>query len=411
MTDSTFDEGEPTRHASGADHTDHSSRRAKWDAIVSLTLGVFGLVTAEFLPASLLTPISADLAISAGAAGQTVTVTAVVAAIAGPAVVIGTRSLDRRWTLFGLTALLIISSALAAFANGLTLLLISRVLLGIGLGGFWAMAGALAMRLVPMNHLPRAMAMIFTGVSVATVTAAPLGAYIGSTLGWRAAFMIAGVVGIVALLAQAFTIPSLPPAGHAGLGTMVAVLKRPKIRVGLFVTLLIVAGHFAGFTYIRPYLEEIPRLGVEMVSLVLLAYGIGGFFGNIVGGMITERSATLGVVFASSLIAVSAAILVIAGPSVAISAAAVTLWGFAFGALPVSIQSYITRAAPDEAESAGAMLLTTFQVAISSGAVLGGLLIDLQGPLGVMTFLGIAAALGASVMSARGGKQMQLSEG
>ena len=412
MTDSTFDKGEPTHHASGADHSDHSSaRRAKWDAIVSLTLGVFGLVTAEFLPASLLTPISADLGISAGAAGQTVTVTAVVAAIAGPAVVIGTRSFNRRWTLFGLTALLIISSALAAFANGLTLLLISRVLLGIGLGGFWAMAGALAMRLVPMSHLPRAMAMIFTGVSVATVTAAPLGAYIGSTLGWRAAFVIAGVVGVVALLVQAFTIPSLPPSGHAGLGTMLAVLKRPKIRVALLVTLLIVAGHFAGFTYIRPYLEEIPRLGVEMVSLVLLAYGIGGFFGNIVGGMITERSATLGVVFASSLIAVSAAILVVADPSVAVSATAVTLWGFAFGALPVSIQSYITRAAPDEAESAGAMLLTTFQVAISSGAVLGGLLIDLQGPLGVMTFLGIAAALGASLMSARGGKQMQLSEG
>jgi predicted MFS family arabinose efflux permease len=192
---------------------------------------------------------------------------------------------------------------------------------------------------------------------------------------------------------------------------MVAVLQRPKIRIGLFATLLIVAGHFAGFTYIRPYLEGIPRLDVDMVSLVLLAYGIGGFVGNIVGGMITERSATLGVVFASGLIAVAAVLLGLFGASGVASAVAVTLWGFAFGSLPVSIQSYITRAAPDEAESAGAMLLTTFQVAISGGAVLGGLLIDLQGPMGVISFLGIAAALGASVMATRGGKQLQLSEG
>ena len=405
MTDSTFEEDGRLRD------TSVSGSKARWDAVVSLTLGVFGLVTAEFLPASLLTPISADLGISSGTAGQTVTVTAVVAAFAGPGVVIGTRSLDRRWTLFGLTALLILSCALAAVANGLPLLLVSRVLLGIGLGGFWAMSGALAMRLVPLDHLPRAMAMIFTGVSVATVAAAPLGAYIGSTLGWRAAFMLAGAVGVLALLAQAITMPSLPPAGHAGLGTLASVLKRPKIRIGLLATLLIVAGHFAGFTYIRPYLEEIPRLDVEMISLVLLAFGISGFFGNIVGGMITERSATLGVIFGAGLLALTAVILISTGVSFAASAVAVTLWGFAFGALPVSIQSYITRAASDEAESAGALLLTTFQIAISSGAVLGGLLVDAEGPLGVMTFLGIASILGASVMVLRGGRQLQLSEG
>lgn len=406
MTDSTLASSEiaATPPERGA------STKAHWNAVLALTIGVFGLVTAEFLPASLLTPISADLDISSGTAGQTVTVTAVVAAFAGPGIVIGTRSLDRRWTLFGLTALLILSCTLAALANGLTLLLVSRVLLGVGLGGFWAMSGALAMRLVPIAHLPRAMSMIFAGVSIATVMAAPLGAYIGSTLGWRAAFIFAGVVGLAALVWQVLTVPTLPPTGHAGLQTMVAVLQRPKVRIGLLVTLLSVAGHFAGFTYIRPYLETIPHFGVDMVSLVLLAYGVGGFFGNFVGGMITERSAALGTVFASGLIAVAAALLATVGASGVAAAVSVALWGFAFGAFPVSIQSYVTRAAPDEAESAGAMLLTTFQIAITTGAVLGGVLIDLKGPMGVVSFAAVVALLGAAIMAARGGKPGEFSE-
>ncbi len=386
---------------------------AKWAAVVSLSLGVFGLVTAEFLPVSLLTPLSTDLSISSGIAGQSITVTALVAAVAGPGVVIGTCSIDRRWTLLGLTTLLIISSTLAAFANGLFMLFTSRVLLGIGLGGFWAMSAALALRLVPLDKMPRAMAIILTGVSVATVCAAPVGAWIGATLGWRAAFAVAGVLGVIALVVQLLTVPSLPPAGAPGLSTMFRLLQRPQVRIGLLTTLFIVAGHFAGFTYVRPFLEDVPQLGVEAISLVLLAYGVGGFFGNLFGGFLAEKNTAWAVTFAATLIAASASVLVIAGASPVVAGFAIASWGFAFGALPVSVQSFITRVASDEAESAGALLLTTFQIAISSGAVLGGLLIDLQGATMVFVFVSIAALLGASLMASRRGvvPQIEASQG
>lgn len=373
--------------------------KAAWGAVVSLSLGVFGLVTAEFLPISLLTPMSQDLGISTGIAGQSVTMTAVVAAFAGPGVVIGTRNIDRRWTLLALTTMLIISSLLASFAHSLTPLLISRVLLGIGLGGFWAMSAALAMRLVPPRLMPRAMAVILTGVSVATVSAAPVGAWIGATLGWRAAFTISAGLGVLALAVQAATMPALAPKGSAGLSTFAVLLRRPKIRLALLTTLLVVAGHFAGFTYIRPFLEHVPKLGVEAISLVLLAFGIGGFFGNLAGGIVSERSTTLSLSLGALLISVTAFALVLGGATLFIAALAVTVWGFGFGAVPVSAQSLITRAAPDEAESAGALLLTTFQIAISSGAVLGGMLIEFQGPVGVFVFSGITAALGALLIA------------
>lgn len=381
--------------------TNAAAMPARWAAVSSLTLGVFGLVTAEFLPVSLLTPISADLAITPGAAGQSITTTAIIAAFAGPGIVIGTRSLDRRWTVLALTALLVVSTLLAAAANGLAVLLAARVLLGIALGGFWAMSAALTMRLVPSDKFARAMAIVMTGVSVATVCAAPLGAWIGATLGWRAAFLLASGLGVLALVIQAATLPAMPPAGHAGLGTMAALLRRPAIRIGLASTLLIVAGHFAGFTYVRPFLERVPHLDVEAISLILLGYGVAGFVGNFLGGAVSARSPRLSISVWASLTAAAAVVMAVAGRDPTVSAVAVTAWGLAFGALPVSIQSYVNRAAPDEAESAGALMITTFQVAISSGAMLGGILIQSLGPVSVITFLAIASLLGASVMAGR----------
>ncbi|WKC21676.1 MFS transporter (plasmid) [Rhizobium sp. SSA_523] len=374
---------------------------AHWGAVVSLTLGVFGLVTAEFLPVSLLTPLSADLGVSTGLAGQSITTTAVIAAIAGPAVVIGTGKIDRRWTVLALTTLLIVSSLVAAVANDIYTVFFARILLGVGLGGFWAMSGALAMRLVPPALMPRAMAIIMAGVSLATVCAAPLGAWIGATIGWRAAFYLSAGAGLVALMAQAATLPALPPTGHAGLATLAAVMRRPAIRTALFTIVLFVAGHFAAFTYIRPFLEQVPRLNVETISLILLGYGIAGFIGNVLGGMVSERSPRLSIALFTTLVAASAVMLTVGGASLEVAATAVALWGLAFGAFPVSVQSFVARNAPDEAESAGSLVVTTFQVAISSGAILGGVLIETQGPVSVVAFLAVAALLGASVMGAR----------
>ena len=369
-----------------------------WLGVMSLSLGVFGLVTAEFLPASLLTPISHDLGVSIGAAGQSVTMTAVVGAIAGPAVVVGTSRFDRRYTLLALTSLLVLSSLIAALSHGLPMLLLARGLLGIGLGGFWAMSLALALRLVPEERLPRAMAIIMGGVSVATVCAAPVGAWVGDVMGWRFAFALSAGLGAVALIAQAVTLPAMPSTGQASLSTMAAVLRRPAIRVGLLTIVLVVAGHFAGFTFIRPFLEDVPHFGIDGVSRILLAFGIGGFLGNFAGGFMAERNTPLSITLAAGGIAVMAFVLSLAGALPVVAGIAVFLWGFAFGALPVTVQSFINQAASDEAESAGALMLTTFQVAISSGAVFGGVIVEAQGPAGVFMFAGVFALLGATLI-------------
>jgi len=376
-----------------------------WGAVVSLALGVFGLVTAEFLPASLLTRLAQDLGVSEGAAGQAVTATAVVGAIAAPTMAIITKRLDRRLVMWMLTILLIVSNLLAAFASSLTMLLLARVVLGVALGGFWSMSAAMALRLVPMRLMPRAMSIILTGVSVATVTAAPVGAYVGDVWGWRTAFMIAAVVGALALLVQLATIPRLPPAGVASVRTLLEVLKRPMIRAALLVVLLVASGHFAGFTYVRPYLEVVPALPIETISLVLFGYGIGGFFGNFAGGFLAERNLKAAVALAPLLIALSALVLLTLGASPATAAIAVAAWGFAFGAVPVGLQTWLVRAAPDQAESAGGLMVATFQVAIALGAVFGGLLVDNTGVASAFAYCGIATLLAALVALLMGPKR------
>lgn len=387
------------------DIRDDTREKPAWAAVVSLTFGVFGLVTAEFLPASLLTPMAADIGVSVGAAGQAVTATAVVGAIAGLAAAIVTRGIDRRIVIWSLTSLLIFSSALAAVATTLPTLLVARVLLGIGLGAFWSMVAAMAMRLVPPSAMPKAMSLIFTGVSIATVSAAPIGAYVGNLLGWRVVFWIAALIGVATLVIQMAVLPRLPARGSPDIRTLFRLLGRPSIALVLAGIVVVISGHFAGFTYVRPFLEQIPQLSVEAISLVLLAYGVGGFFGNLVGGAITARSAKASVIFGALTIALMGLGLLLVGSSPVASAIAVGLWGFAFGALPVGFQTWLVRVAPEEeAESAGGLLVAAFQVAIASGAIFGGLLVDGFGTLGVMAYAMVATLVGGLGVLALGSK-------
>jgi predicted MFS family arabinose efflux permease len=371
---------------------------AAWTAIGALALGVFALVTSEFLPASVLTPLAADLHVSVGAAGQAVTATAVVGAIAAPLTPVLTGRLDRRLVMWGLMALLCASNLLTVFAVNLPMLLVARILLGASLGGFWSMAAALAMRLVSAKALPRAMSIVFTGVSVATVSAAPVGAYVSDTLGWRAAFVIAGVVGAAALLALVATLPRLAPTTPPKLRGLLQVARRPSVAVALVGVLLVISGHFAGFTYIRPVLEQVTRLDVGAISLTLLAFGVAGFFGNFAGAFLAERDPRLAVLGGASLVAASALAIVTLGVSAAVVAVALTVWGFAFAMLPVGFQAWATSEASDQAELAGGLLTSTFQVAIAMGAVFGGVLVDHLGAVSASAYAGLAAASGVGLV-------------
>ncbi|MCR4269455.1 MFS transporter [Nitratireductor sp. ZSWI3] len=366
-----------------------------WGAVVSMTLGVFGLVTAEFLPASLLTPMAQDLNITEGMAGQAVTATAMVALATSLVISAATRNIDRRLVLLGFSTLLIVSSLLVAVAPSLPFLLLGRVLLGAAIGGFWTMSAAVTMRLVPQALVPRALSMIFSGVAAATIVAAPVGSYLGEIIGWRSVFLITAALGVLTLVAQVATLPSMAPSGQTRMRTLIDVLMRPGIGLGMVAAMLVFTGHFAFFTYIRPFLETVTGVGISAVSGILLGFGIANFLGTLLAGPLLERSLRLTLTTMPLLMGALGIGLVSLGAIPAAGTVMVALWGLAFGAVPVAWSTWLTRTVPDQAESAGGLLVAAIQFAIALGAAAGGAIFDTSGVIGVFGASGSVLLLAA----------------
>lgn len=376
-------------NASVAERGAIAPAKPAWRAVWALGLGVFGLITAEFLPASLLTPMAASLGVTEGVAGQTVTATALVALVTGLLITSATKSLDRRWVLMFFTLMQIVSSLLVAFAPSLQVLLLGRLLLGVAIGGFWSMSTATTMRLVPASDVPKALSIIFAGVSIATVVAAPLGSYLGSLIGWRNVFILCVVPGVLALLWQLWVLPSMRPENGGSLRTLLHVLRRPGMIGGLLATIFIFSGHFAFFTYLRPFLETVGRASVETISLILLGFGLANFIGTSIAGHLLARNLRLTLALVPFGMGVLALLMVAFGHLALLDGLLVTLWGFAFGLVPVGWSTWLATTVPDEAESAGGLMVASIQLAISAGAAGGGLVFDLNGASGVFTVSGV----------------------
>lgn len=201
--------------------------RPNWSAVFAVAFCVACLITVEFLPVSLLTPMALDLGISEGMAGQSVTTTAFVAMFSSLFITTVIGKTDRRYVVILFSLLLTLSCLLVSFADSFTLLLLGRACLGLALGGFWAMSASLTMRLVPMRVVPKALSIIFGAVSIALVIAALLGSFLGGLIGWRNVFNGAAVMGVLCTLWVLKALPSLPGESASQQQNMFGLLKRP----------------------------------------------------------------------------------------------------------------------------------------------------------------------------------------
>ncbi len=367
-----------------------------WLSVVSLTFGSFALISSELLPMAVLTPMAADFGITEGAAGQAVTLTALFAGLAAPTVALIIGRLDRKLITLALCALVIASNVAVAFTSDYFVLLAARMLLGVAIGGFFALAGATVVRIVTMEDMGKGMSIVFMGLSAGLVVAPALATLIGEAFGWRAAFMAAAGCGLLALLLQSVCLPSVPATSATSLASMFDLLKRRPVRIGLVVGLLFFGGEVSGFTFMRPHLESNGGLVATAIAPVLLVLGLASLVGSAVAGVFADRMLREGFGATFLVLAVaSLGLLALSNSYIAILVFAAA-WGIAIGAGPVMTQTWMGRAAPDQLEGVGGIFLAVIQLGVTLGAIAGGIAMDTVGtsaPLHVTATCAILAAI------------------
>ncbi|EMG5653086.1 purine ribonucleoside efflux pump NepI [Citrobacter freundii] len=371
-----------------------ANSRPNWSAVFAVAFCVACLITVEFLPVSLLTPMAQDLGISEGVAGQSVTVTAFVAMFASLFVTQIIQATDRRYVVILFSVLLTLSCLLVSFANSFSLLLVGRACLGLALGGFWAMSASLTMRLVPARTVPKALSVIFGAVSIALVIAAPLGSFLGGIIGWRNVFNAAAVMGVLCTIWVVRALPSLPGEPSHQKQNMFSLLQRPGVMAGMIAIFMSFAGQFAFFTYIRPIYMNLAGFDVDGLTLVLLSFGIASFVGTSLSSMILKRSVKLA-------LAGAPLVLILWGSDKVVAAGIAIIWGLLFALVPVGWSTWITRSLADQAEKAGSVQVAVIQLANTCGAAVGGYALDTLGLLSPLMLSGSLMLLTALLVAAK----------
>ncbi|MFD3688666.1 MFS transporter [Nocardiopsis sp. NPDC058631] len=392
-TSATVPNAQPADPALGG-----SARTGGWPATLSVTAGILLIVTTEILPIGLLTSIGSAFLVTDGTAGLMMAMPGFVAAVAAPTVTAATARFDRRLMLCALLLLLALANLLAAVATVYWVLLASRVMVGITIGGFWSIGVGITDRLVPAEAVARANAVVFSAVPLGSVLGVPAGLLLGQTAGWRAAFAVMGVLALGVCVALAVFLPRLPPLVPTRLGTLAALLRRTDTRVGLLLTFLLVLAHFGTYTYVTPFLEEVPRVGADTVTVFLLVYGVAGLVGNHVGGALVAARPRAAFAGAAALVAAATLLLPVLGGGAAGALALLVVWGFAYGAVPICSRAWFAVSAPRSPEGAAVLFTASFQATISAGALVGGLVLDRTSPSAVMALGGATALLVVAVV-------------
>src|SRR4051812_19548757 len=253
------------------------SKRQIWSAVGSMALCVAMLIASEFMPVSLLTPIAHDLHATEGVAGQAISISGLFAVATSLLIATIAGRFDRRHVLMGLTGIMLVSLILIAEAPNFFVLMAARALLGVVIGGFWSLATATVMRLVPERSVPKALGVVYTGNAVATAFAAPIGSYLGGVIGWRGVFLALVPIAVANLAWQWVSLPTMPPQAANPVGKLFGLLKRRNVALAMLGVMLTFGGAFAAFTYFRPFLETRTGATVPELSVLLLCLGVAGF--------------------------------------------------------------------------------------------------------------------------------------
>lgn len=381
-----------------------NKRRSNF-ALLALALSAFAIGTTEFISVGLLPMIAADLGISVTTAGLTVSLYALGVMVGAPVLTSVTSNMPRKSLLLWIMVVFIIGNLIAATSSTVTILLAARVVSALAHGVFMAIGATIAADLVPENKRASAIAMMFTGLTVATVTGVPFGTFLGQQFGWRFAFMAIVVIGIIAFIGNGLLVPSnLKKAARTTFRDQVKLVTNGRLLLVFAITALGYGGTFVVFTYLSPLLQEVTGFKAGTVTIILLGYGIAIAVGNTIGGKLANRNPIQALFYMFLIQSVILLVLAFTAPFKIAGLITILLMGlFAFMNVP-GLQVYAVmlaeRYVPSAVDTASAINIAAFNAGIAIGAVIGGMVADSIGLIHT-SWVGAIMVFGAVLLSAR----------
>ena len=371
-------------------------------AVYALTAGAFGIGTTEFVIMGLLLQVSSDLGVSVPMAGLLISGYALGVFAGAPVLTLLTRRLPRKTVLIALMGIFTIGNIACALAPSYEALMAARVLTALAHGTFFGVGSVVASGLVAPDRRASAIAVMFTGLTVATLLGVPFGAWLGGILGWRATFWTVAAIGVVAGVVLLAAVPSDRGRNEtAPLAAELAVLGRGQVLLGLLMTVLGFAGVFTVFTYIQPMLVELTGFTEGAVSAVLLVFGGGLAVGNLAGGRLADKWPTGAIVGTIAALALVLGVMALVLADAWLMVAFVGLLGAAGFATVAPLQlRVLEKAGPAGQTLAASLNIAAFNLGNAMGAWLGGLTIDHGPGLAAVPLTGLAVALAGLAVAA-----------
>lgn len=386
-------------------------------ALLALTLSAFAIGTTEFVIVGLLPTIANDLGVTLPSAGLLVSLYALGVAIGAPLLTALSGKVPRKPLLLSLMVLFTLGNLLAWKAPSYESLIIARIVTGLAHGVFFSIGSTIATSLVSKEKAASAIAIMFTGLTVALVTGVPLGTFIGQHFGWRETFLAVSALGIIAFVGSLIFVPkNIHHSAPASIVQQLQVLKQPRLLLVYAMTAIGYGGSFIAFTYLAPILQDISGFEPSTVGLVLLVYGVSVAIGNIWGGKLADRKGPVGalkIIFLA--LAAVLILLTFTASSPWLALLTVLLWGaVAFGNVP-GLQVYVVRQAqlhtPRAVDVASGLNIAAFNLGIAGGAWGGGLIVENFGLINTAWIGGLVVlvAYALTVLSGRLDKHQPLS--
>ena len=370
-------------------------------ALFALAAAAFGIGTTEFVIMGLLPDVARDLGVSIPRAGLLVTGYALGVTFGGPVLALMTAKADRRKALLFLVGIFILGNLLCAIAPTYGLLMAARVVTAVCHGTFFGLGAVVAATIVPPQMRARAIAMMFSGLTLANVLGVPFGTALGQALGWRATFWAVVAIGVVAATALALWLPRNIPNQSTSLIAEARTLRRAGVWLAMSISTVSSIALFSVFTYIAPILTDVTGISAHGVTIMLLLFGAGLTLGNAVGGRLGDWKLMPTLIGGTVLLIAIQLVFFMTSGSMLAAGATVFAWGFLVFVIIPSIQMQVLHAARGAPTLASTLNQSAFNLGNASGAWIGGLAIDAGVSYGQLPLIGAVASLvGLGVVTA-----------